>query len=235
MTGTTSNGVTTGSKTYSGVSATSFSFSATDSRSYSASTTKTPTMVSYVQLTCNPVLSRPTPTGSSIVMTFSGNIYRGSFGACSNTLTLQYRYKESGGSYGSWQTVASTNIVYGTSSYRSSATMTLGEEFDYHLDYVFQVRAMDGGTVDGTTYTLSTVTKTVTVKRGTPVFDWGENDFNVNVPLMLNNVNILNIMYPVGAVYMHSSSTLPTAISSIGTWTSVTTGISGVYAWKRTA
>lgn len=235
VTGTTSNGVTTGSKTYSGVSATSFSFSATDSRSYSASTTKTPTMVSYVQLTCNPVLSRPTPTGSSIVMTFSGNIYRGSFGACSNTLTLQYRYKESGGSYGSWQTVASTNIVYDTSSYRSSATMTLGEEFDYHLDYVFQVRAMDGGTVDGTTYTLSTVTKTVTVKRGIPVFDWGENDFNVNVPLMLNNVNILNIMYPVGAVYMHSSSTLPTAISSIGTWTSVTTGISGVYAWKRTA
>lgn len=235
VTGTTSNGVTTGTKTYSGVSATSFSFSATDSRSYSASTTKTPTMVSYVQLTCNPVLSRPTPTGSSIVMTFSGNIYRGSFGACSNTLTLQYRYKESGGSYGSWQTIASTNIVYGTSSYRSSATITLGEEFDYHLDYVFQVRAMDGGTVDGTAYTLSTVTKTVTVKRGIPVFDWGENDFNVNVPLMLNNVNILNIMYPVGAVYMHSSSTLPTAISSIGNWTSVTTGISGVYAWERTA
>lgn len=235
VTGTTSDGVTTATKSYSSVSTTSFKFVANDSRGYSTEVTKSPTMVAYVNLSCNPVLSRPTPTGSSIVVTFTGDIFRGSFGACSNTLTLQYRYKESGGSYGSWQTVESTNIVFGTSTYRSSSTISVGEEFDYQLDYVFQVRAMDGGTVDGTDYTLSTVTKTVTVKRGIPVFDWGENDFNVNVPLMLNNVNILNIMYPVGAVYMHSSSTLPTAISDIGTWASVTTDISGVYAWKRTA
>lgn len=235
VTGTTSGGVTTATKSYSSVSTTSFKFIANDSRGYSTEVTKTPTMVAYINLSCNPVLSRPTPTGSSIVMTFTGDIFRGSFGACSNTLTLQYRYKESGGSYGSWQTVASTNIIFGTATYRSSSTISVGDEFDYHKDYVFQVRATDGGTVGGTAYTLSTVTKTITVKRGIPVFDWGENDFNVNVPLMLNNVNILNIMYPVGAVYMHSSSTLPTAISGIGTWTSVTTGISGVYAWKRTA
>lgn len=152
-----------------------------------------------------------------------------------HTLTLQYRYKESGGSYGSWQPVASTNIMFGTSTYRSSTAISVGDAFDYHKDYVFQVKATDGGTVNGTTYTLSTVTKTITVKRGIPVFDWGGNDFNVNVPLILNNVNILNIMYPIGAVYMHSSSTLPTAISDIGTWASVTTDISDVYAWKRTA
>lgn len=235
VTGTTSNGVTTATKSYSSVSTTSFKFVANDSRGYSTEITKTPTMVAYINLSCNPVLSRPTPTGSSIVMTFTGDIFRGSFGACSNTLTIQYRYKESGGTYGSWQTIESTNIVFGTATYRSSSTISVGEEFDYQKDYVFQVRATDGGTVSGTAYTLSTVTKTITVKRGIPVFDWGENDFNVNVPLMLNNVNILNIMYPVGAVYMHSSSTLPTAISGIGTWTSVTTGISGVYAWKRTA
>lgn len=235
VTGTTSGGVTTATKSYSAVSTTSFKFIANDSRGYSTEVTKTPTMIAYINLSCNPVLSRPTPTGSSIVMTFTGDIFRGSFGACSNTLTLQYRYKESGGSYGSWQTVASTNIIFSTATYRSSSAISVGDEFDYHKDYVFQVRATDGGTVSGTAYTLSTVTKTITVKRGIPVFDWGENDFNVNVPLMLNNVNILNIMYPVGAVYMHSSSTLPTAISGIGTWTSVTTGISGVYAWKRTA
>lgn len=233
--GTTSEGVTTATKSYSGVSTTSFAFVANDSRGYSTSVIKTSTMIAYINLSCNPILSRPTPTGSSIVMTFTGDIFRGSFGACSNTLTLQYRYKESGGSYGSWQTVESANIVFGTSTYRSGSAISVGDEFDYHKDYVFQVKATDGGTVNGTAYTLSAVTKTITVKRGIPVFDWGENDFNVNVPLMLNNVNILNIMYPVGAVYMHSSSTLPTVISSIGTWASVTTDISGVYAWERTA
>lgn len=164
-------------------------------------------------------------------MSFNGNVYRGSFGAYSNTLTLKYRYRESTSStYTAWQTVASTNIIYGTSSYSSNKSINLGDEFDYQKSYVFQVQATDGG--GGVT--LSSVTQTVTVERGIPVFDWGSDDFNVNGDLKLNNVSILNIMYPVGSVYMHSSSTLPTAISNIGTWTSLTTGITGVYGWKRT-
>lgn len=235
VTGTTgSNGVVTAEKTYSNASYTSFAFAATDSRGYSTTKTVSPTVVSYVELTCSPVISRPTPTGSSIVMSVSGALYRGSFGAASNTLTLDYRYKTTDGSYGSWKTIPSSSIVLGSSKYTVSS-FSLGEDFDYKTSYVFQVRARDGATVNGTSYTLSTVTKTVEVQKGIPIFDWGENDFNVNVALMLSNVNILDIMYPVGAVYMHSSSTLPAAVSGVGTWSSVTTGISGVYAWKRTA
>lgn len=235
VTGTTgSNGVVTAEKTYSNASYTSFAFAATDSRGYSSSITLNPTVVSYVELTCSPVISRPTPTGSSIVMSVSGALYRGSFGAASNTLTLDYRYKTTDGSYGSWKTIPSSSIVLGSSKYTVSS-FSIGEDFDYKTSYVFQVRARDGATVNGTSYILSTVTKTVEVQKGIPVFDWGENDFNVNVALMLSNVNILDIMYPVGAVYMHSSNTLPAAVSGVGTWSSVTTGISGVYAWKRTA
>lgn len=235
VTGTAgSNGVVTAEKTYSNASYTSFAFAATDSRGYSSSITLKPTVVSYVELTCYPVISRPTPTGSSIVMSVSGALYRGSFGAASNTLTLDYRYKTTDGNYGSWKTIPSSSIVLGSSKYTVSS-LSLGEDFDYKTSYVFQVRARDGATVNGTSYTLSTVTKTVEVQKGIPIFDWGENDFNVNVALMLSNVNILDIMYPVGAVYMHSSSTLPAAVSGVGTWSSVTTGISGVYAWKRTA
>ena len=235
VTGTAgTNGVVTAEKTYSNASYTSFAFSATDSRGYSQSLTIVPTVVSYVELTCSPVISRPTPTESSIVMSISGALYRGSFGAASNTLTLDYRYKTTDGNYGSWKTVPSSNIVMGSSKYTVS-NLSLGEDFDYKTSYVFQVRARDGATVSGTSYTLSTVTKTIEVQKGIPIFDWGEDDFNVNVALMLSNVNILDIMYPVGAVYMHSSSTLPNAVSNVGTWSSVTTGISGVYAWKRTA
>lgn len=235
VTGTTgSNGVVTAEKEYHNASYTSFDFEATDSRGYSTTKTVSPTVVSYVELTCSPVISRPTPTGSSIVMSVSGSLYRGSFGAASNTLTLDYRYKTTGGSYGSWKTIPSSSIVLGSSKYTVSS-FSLEEDFDYKTSYVFQVRARDGATVNGTSYTLSTVTKTVEVQKGVPIFDWGENDFNVNVALMLSNVNILDIMYPVGAVYMHSSSTLPAAVSGVGTWSSVTTGISGIYAWKRTA
>ena len=235
VTGTTgTNGVVTADKTYSNASYTSYAFSATDSRGYSQSLTMIPTVVSYIELTCSPVISRPTPTGSSIVMSISGALYRGSFGAASNTLTLDYRYKTTDGNYGSWKTVSASSITMGSSKYTVS-NLPLGDDFDYKTSYVFQVRARDGATVNGTSYTLSTVTKTIEVQKGIPIFDWGEDDFNVNVALMLSNVNILDIMYPIGAVYMHSSGTLPTAVSNVGTWSSVTTGISGVYAWKRTA
>lgn len=198
VTGVTNNGVTTATRSYSSVDATSFSFVATDSRGYSTSVVRTPTIVDYINLTCNPILSRPTPSGNSIVLTFTGDIYRGSFGACSNTLTLQYRYKESDSSYGAWITVAPTNIEYGISSYRSSAAITLAEEFDYRLDYTFQVRAIDGGTVDDTVYTLSTVTKTIPVNRGIPICDWGENDFNFNVSVSIKENATLDKDLDVG-------------------------------------
>lgn len=235
VTGTTGmNGIVTAEKTYTNASYTEYTFAATDSRGYSTFAVSKPTVVSYVELTCSPVISRPTPTGSDIVMSVSGALYRGSFGAASNSLTLDYRYKTTDGSYSSWYTVPSSSISLGSSKYTVTG-FSLGEDFDYKESYVFQVRARDGGTIDGTRYILSTVTKTVEVQKGIPIFDWGENDFNVNVALMLSNVNILDIMYPVGAVYMHSNSKLPAAVSSVGTWSSVDTGISGIYAWKRSA
>lgn len=171
---------------FSDCSETSFIFKATDSRGYSVSVTKNPTVIAYIQLTINPLLSRPTPTGSSITMSFSGDFYRGSFGAATNSLTIQYRYKESGGSYGSWKDVESSKIVFGTKSYTSSSTFTLDDEFDYKKEYQFQVRAKDG-TAE---HPLSTVTKNISVPRGIPVFDWGENDFNFNVPVCMNGIQM---------------------------------------------
>ena len=233
VTGTTSSGVTTATKSYTNTSYTSYAFSATDSRGYTTSKTVSPTVVKYIKLTCNPTITRNTPTDGIIMMSISGAFYKGSFGAASNTLTLKYRFKTSSGSWSDWYIVS--NVSTGTSSYSvakfsvNDATGT--EEFNYKESFIFEVQAIDG-TSD---YPLTTVKQTVTVQKGIPVFDWGENDFNVNVALMLNNVNILDIMYPVGAVYMHSSSTIPTAVSGVGTWSSVTTGIDGVYAWKRTA
>lgn len=231
VTGTESTDGQTGSAVFSSVDKTSFAFSATDSRGYTTTTTVSPQVVAYIVLTCNPVISRPTPTGSTMTLQITGNVYRGSFGAYSNTLTVQYRYKEDGGSYGSWKTIDPTKIVFGTSNYRTNGPVVLEDEFDYQKSYVFQVKAIDGA--NG--YILSTAQSNVNVQRGIPVFDWGENDFNINVALLLNNVNIMDLMYPVGSVYMHSRSTMPPEISNIGDWATVHVEITGVYAWKRLA
>lgn len=174
-------------RTISGVSTTSFVFKATDSRGYTTSKTVTPTMIAYIALTCNPILSRVTPTGGDVVLTFTGAYYKGSFGAYSNTLTIRYRYKLSTDStWGSWITVPSTSYTIGTSSYSTSSAISLGSDFDYQQSYNFQVQAYDGA--NGTT--LTSVTKSLTLQRGIPVFDWGENDFAFHVPIKIGDTQL---------------------------------------------
>lgn len=174
-------------RTFSSVSTTSFVFKATDSRGYTSSKTVTPTMIAYINLTCNPVISRVTPTGSDVVMSISGNYYRGSFGAYSNTLTIRYRYRVSTTStWGSWTTIPPTSYTIGTNTYSTSSAISLGDSFDYRQSYIFQVQAYDGA--NG--MTLSTVTKTITLQRGIPVFDWGENDFNFHVPIKIGDTQL---------------------------------------------
>lgn len=174
-------------RTFSSVSTTSFVFKATDSRGYTSSKTVTPTMIAYINLTCNPIISRVTPTGGDVVMSVSGDYYRGSFGAYSNTLTIRYRYRLSTTStWGSWTTIPSTSYTIGTKTYSTGSAISLGDSFDYRQSYIFQVQAYDGA--NGTT--LSTVTKTITLQRGVPVFDWGENDFNFHVPIKIGDTQL---------------------------------------------
>lgn len=174
---------TNNQRTFTNVSTTSFVFKATDSRGYSSTKTVNPTMIAYIKLTLNAEVYRPLPTGSEMVLKVSGNYYRGSFGAYSNTLTLKYRYREASSStWSSWTTLASSTYTIGTKSYSSSA-ITVGTDFDYRTEYVFQVSAVDGTT----DYPLTTVTNTINVQRGIPVFDWGENDFAFNVPVAITD------------------------------------------------
>ena len=221
------------SRTFYDCSETSFTFKVVDSRSRSNSATKAPTIVPYIQLTVNPAIYRVTPTGSTVSMTLSGDYYNGSFGAARNSLTIKFRYKERGGSYGDWTTVDSTKIVTGTRGYTSNGAIELGSGFDYSKEYVFDVRATDGTEASP----LSVVTKQVSVAKGIPVFDWGGNDFNFNVPIKFEGTSLFDIIYPVNSVYWAATAALPTALTKIGTWeripTSATPGVTDIYAWKR--
>lgn len=169
-------------RVFENVSETYFSFRADDTRGMKVQKTICPTVVPYIQLTINPILSRPSPTGDEITLDFSGDVFRGNFGSESNTLTVHYRFKESNGSFGEWKQIESTKIVYGTQSYSSDGIITLQDEFDYRKEYQFQIKASDGS-ADTTKERLSEVIKVLNVAKGLPVFDWGENDFNFNVPV----------------------------------------------------
>lgn len=184
----TNNGATISNKTINGSEVTSekifenceissFVFYAKDSRDYSNSAAVNPDMIQYIKLTNNASATRVSPTGDTINLSLSGNYFNGSFGASSNTLNCKYRYCISGGTFGDYQTVTATKSG---NSYSYSVTLS---GFDYQNSYAIEVVISDA---------LMTVSKSITLLKGTPVFDWGENDFKFNVPAKAPSFYVIN-------------------------------------------
>lgn len=152
-----------------------FDFSVTDSRGTTTTQRITRTVVPYVKLTC--VLSKvsASPDGE-IVVKIAGNYFSGSFGATSNTLTVKIRMKTGSGSYGGWE---SANFTTSSNGYSVNVTKT---GLDYRQSYTFQAQVTDK---------LGTVTSVELPVRCVPVFDWSEEDFNVNVNFNMNEQTVL--------------------------------------------
>lgn len=144
-----------------------FTFTVTDSRENTVTKTVSKTLINYVDLTCNLSVTTPTADGET-TLTVKGNYFNGSFGAVDNTLTIQYRDKLNDGAYGEWQDLTPT---LSGNTYKVTAKLT---GLDYLSTHTFQARAIDKIT------SIASVEKKV---KTTPVFDWGEEDFNFNVDI----------------------------------------------------
>ena len=166
--------------TFANVSETTFGFVTNDSRGYQASLDITPTMIDYIELTCNPILERGSSTSNEVFLSGKGDMYIGSFGALSNELTIKFRYREQGGVYSGWEAV-SADVDYGSYGYEIIRT-SLGAVFDYHTTYDIDIQVTDGNG----SYILSTVVKSASIASGVPIFDWGKEDFNFNVPVNID-------------------------------------------------
>lgn len=184
-----SRSMTCGSKTatanavLTNVESGSFVFTVTDSRGNTTTKTISKTLVDYTTLTVNMNPQNPTTDGV-LNFTIQGNYFNGNFGAVANTLTVKYRIKEDGGSYGGWQTITPT--ISG-STYSVTSTIT---GLDYQKAYVIQGRAFDK-IYDGTNESAK-ITREITV-RSIPVFDWSGEDFAFNVPVTISGASVPSI------------------------------------------
>lgn len=155
-------------RTIKAIEADAITFDATDSRGYTTSVTLPVDLVPYVKLTCRASTARETPTGDKVMLYISGSWYNGSFGAADNTLTL--KYKVDGAS--AWTAVTPTLTG---NTYSAQVELT---GVSYNETHMLSVAAADK---------LSTVQASDTIKRGVPVFDWGEHDFEFHVPVSIEN------------------------------------------------
>lgn len=167
--------ITTASGTINNIETNKFVFTATDSRGNSGTKTVNASMVNYVKLTCNFGKSTPDTSGN-FNLTITGNYFNGSFGAVSNTLTVKYRYKVSGGTFSSWKTLTAQK-----SGNKYTATDSL-TGLDYQTVYIFQAQAADK---------LATITTKETEIKSLPIFDWDADSFAFHVPLFFDNTKQL--------------------------------------------
>lgn len=171
-----SRSLTTSSGTFTNVESGTFVFSVIDSRGNTTSVTLEKTLINYVVLTTNLSAGMAVDNANgTITATIKGKYFNGSFGSKSNTLTVQYRYKTIDGTYGSWTSATATKSG---NTYTASVSIT---KLDYKKKYVIQARATDKlATIESVEITLNCL----------PVFDWGESDFNFNVPVTFQEQNI---------------------------------------------
>lgn len=142
-------------------------FGCTDTRGYSASITVKKTLVPYIHLSMGVAAGRKDPTSGKAWLTVAGNWFHGNFGAEENTLSVKYAIN--GGS------AATTEPVLDGNTYKAEVDLT---GLDYQKSHTITVTVTDK---------LESVSKSVSVGKGIPVFDWGEEDFQFHVPVNLED------------------------------------------------
>lgn len=208
--------------TVEGVETGAFYFSVTDSRGYTTEITQNKTVIPYIKPTCN-FLESPMDADGNMQINLQGNCFTGSFGVVNNEITVQYRYRTSNSSYGEWQTMP---VVMGNNTYTAQIALT---GLNYRLVHTFQARVVDKlATVQSANYKVSVI----------PAFDWGQNDFNINGTLKINNTPVVDYVVEQGVSgvwsYRKWASGLAECWGSFSTQSGAWNGTNNVYYITKT-
>lgn len=158
------------------------SLSVTDSRGYTTTEDYLLPTIEYFDVTCNQdvQIELTNEIEATVALTITGNYFNQSFGAANNELFLEVRHTDNDGNMGDWVVLTEGLIPeFDGNKYTLTTTIT---GFKYDRAYTFQCRATDKLSFAQTgEYTVKLI----------PVFDWSKEDFNFNVPIMMNGETVL--------------------------------------------
>ena len=139
--------------------------------SFSTTVTVPVTLIDYFKPSCNLNVSGMTGDGDA-ALTVSGICFNGSFGIKNNDITVYYRYKEVNGEFGDW--IAASYVQNGN-SYMADLTIN---GLNYQNTYIVQAKIVDA---------LEEIYSAERTIVSTPIFDWGSDNFNFNIPVNMNS------------------------------------------------
>lgn len=201
-------------------------FAVEDSRGLKAEYVDPIDLIAYKHLTLAPQVERVDPTSGNATLHYSGLFFRGSFGEVDNDLVFEYKIDS-----GEYQTVEADYKIDIGSRYTLDVIIS---GLDYRKVFTITARVSDK---------LETIEKKLTLKKGVPVFEWGESDFEFHVPVKVNGtidadhilmdgVSIFNLIYPVGTVYTTFKNVNPGELFG-GAWEAAYEPDALGYHWKR--
>lgn len=170
-----------------------FEFVAEDSRGNVATSTITMPVVPYIPVTCNQNV-RLNMDGTA-TLDISGNYFNESFGSQTNSLTVEIRHREDGGAWSAWTDISVLISDISNNTYKLNGTVS---GYDPSGTYEFQSRATDK------LKTAYSGDSSIVLK---PVFDWGRNDFNFNVPIAIEGNPLNDYVIETGTAAMGSNGT----------------------------
>jgi len=138
-------------------------FTVKDSRGYTAEVPVQLHLLPYFVPNFHLSAARADATSGDAVLQAEGSFYNGSFGATENNLQLQYQIN------GGEPVTVIPEIEENTFSLRAAL-----QGLDYTQSHQISLTVSDA---------VSTVTNTVRINPGIPVFDWGREDVRFNVPV----------------------------------------------------
>ena len=170
--------------TFTGAESATIKATAKDSRGYPTEATATGlTLVNYIVPTIVESITRESPTSDVVNISVRGNWFNGSFGAVTNTLKVEVRYKpKNQASYEDSDEYVDMTVTTNGNTYTASVSLdTLSYTQAYRICFRVSeaVHIHEGPLADP-------VCRNTEISKGSPVFDWGENDFNFNVPVNFN-------------------------------------------------
>lgn len=197
-----------------------------DSRGLSKTSTISKTLLTYtaIAIQTNWTIARETQTSSNLILNAVIDCYSSTIDGNTNTPTVQYSIDGS-----TWVTIPSSSYTFSNNKI-TITNLNLGSLISYQQSGTFYLKAYD-------LLTETNDNKAVTV--GIYTFAKSDRKVRINGTLEIanrdgsNRKEIRELIYPEGSVYMSTNNVNPSTLFG-GSWSSITSPISGVYAWERT-